>query len=41
MANTFDKEVIYKYENLCLAEIPEVIFPLLQKMCWIGDQRVN
>lgn len=41
MTTTLDEEVISKHENLGLAEIQEVIFPLLQKMCWIGDLRVN
>lgn len=31
MTTTSDKAVIYKYENLGLAEIQEVIFPLRQK----------
>lgn len=38
---TFDEEVIYKYENLGLAEIQEFIFSLLQKMCRRGDLTVN
>lgn len=33
MTTTLDEEVISKHENLGLAEIQEVIFPLLQKMC--------